>query len=111
MKTAERLIMKGSKTKLATAPEGFELYRVCDREGVCHEVKGMWAAEHLAEDNAVKTTRRTQYSDECSTQPLQTPLLKTHVHLRRDAAVQLCKGLHSVGWQQVEPCWLAAAES
>ena len=56
--------MKGTKTKLSTAPEGFELYRVCDREGVCHEVKGMWAAEHLAEDNAVMTAKRTQYSDD-----------------------------------------------
>ena len=26
--------MKGSKTKLTTAPEGFEYYRVCDQEGV-----------------------------------------------------------------------------
>ena len=56
--------MKGTKTKITTAPEGFEYYRVCDREGVCHVVRGMWAAEHLAEDNAVKTAKRTQYSDE-----------------------------------------------
>ena len=56
--------MKGTKTKLTTAPEGLELYRVCDREGVCHEVKGMWAAEHLAEDIAVMTAKRTQYSDD-----------------------------------------------
>ena len=27
--------MKGTKTKLTTAPEGFEYYRVCDQEGVC----------------------------------------------------------------------------
>ena len=54
--------MKGTKTKLTTAPEGFELYRVCDREGVCHEVRGMCLAERLAEDNAVMTAKRTQYS-------------------------------------------------
>ena len=56
--------MKGTKTKLTIAPEGFELYRVCDRQGVCHEVKGMWAAEHLVEDNAAMTAKRTQYSDD-----------------------------------------------
>ncbi len=50
--------MKGTKTKLTTATEGFELYRVCDREGVCHEVKGMWAAEHLAEDNAREDSQK-----------------------------------------------------
>jgi len=32
------------------------------------------------------------------------------VHLRRDAAEQLWKELHRVGWQQVEPCWGASAE-
>ena len=51
-------------TKLTAAPQGFEYYRVCDQEGVCRVVRGMWAAEHLAEDNAVKTAKRTQYSDD-----------------------------------------------
>ena len=56
--------MKGSKTKLTTAPEGFEYYRVCDREGVCHVVRGMWAAQHLEEDSSVLTAKRTKYSDD-----------------------------------------------
>ena len=42
--------MKGTKTRLTTAPEGFEYYRVCDQEGVCQVVRGMWAAQHLTED-------------------------------------------------------------
>ena len=56
--------MKGSKTKLTTAPEGFEYYRVCDREGVCHVVRGMLAAQHLEEDSSVLTAKRTKYSDD-----------------------------------------------
>ena len=36
-------------TKLTTAPEGFEYYGVCDQEGVCRVVRGMWAAQHLIE--------------------------------------------------------------
>ena len=46
--------------------------------------------------------------------PEEPPLLKTRVHLRRDAAEQLRKELHRVGWHQVEqqgePCWGASAE-
>ena len=42
--------------------------------------------------------------------PGEPPLLKTRVHLRRDAAEQLWRELHRVGWQQVEPCWGASAE-
>ena len=56
--------MRGSKTKLTTAPEGFEYYRVCDREGICHVVRGMWAAQHLEEDSSVLTAKRTKYSDD-----------------------------------------------
>ena len=37
--------------------------------------------------------------------PGEPPLLKTRVHLRRDAAEQLWKELQRVGWQQVDPCW------
>ena len=37
-------------TKLTTAPQGFEYYRVCDQEGVCRVVRGMWAAQHLVEE-------------------------------------------------------------
>ena len=54
--------MKGTKTRLTTAPEGFEYYRVCDQEGVCQVVRGMWAAQHLIEENAVMTANRTKYS-------------------------------------------------
>ena len=32
--------------------------------------------------------------------PGEPPLLKTRLHLRRDAAEQLWKELHRVGWQQ-----------
>ena len=50
-------------TKLTTAPQGFEYYRVCDQEGVCRVVRGIWAAQHLVEDtpglNATKTRLNT----------------------------------------------------
>ena len=47
-------------TKLTTAPEGFEYYRVCDQEGVCRVVRGMWAAQHLTEDMPELTATRTK---------------------------------------------------
>ena len=36
-------------TKLTNAPEGFEYYRVCDQEGVCHVVRGMEEVRRLLE--------------------------------------------------------------
>ena len=36
-------------TKLASAPQGFEYYRVCDHEGVCHVVRGMQEVQRLLE--------------------------------------------------------------
>ena len=38
-----------SPTKLTNAPEGFEYYRVCDQEGVCHVVRGMQDVRRLLE--------------------------------------------------------------
>ena len=38
-----------SPTKLTNAPEGFEYYRVCDQEGVCHVVRGMEEVRRLLE--------------------------------------------------------------
>ena len=38
-----------SPTKLTNAPEGFEYYRVCDQEGVCHVVRGMQEVRRLLE--------------------------------------------------------------
>ena len=46
-------------TKLTTAPQGFEYYRVCDQEGVCRVVRGMWAA-HLIEDMPELTATKTK---------------------------------------------------
>ncbi len=37
-------------TKLTNAPEGFEYYRVCDKEGVCHVVRGMREVQRLIEE-------------------------------------------------------------
>ena len=34
-------------TKLTSAPEGFEYYRVCDQEGVCHVVRGIQEVQRL----------------------------------------------------------------
>ena len=34
-------------TKLTNAPEGFEYYRVCDQEGVCHVVRGIQEVQRL----------------------------------------------------------------
>ena len=45
-------------TKLTTAPQGFEYYRICDQEGVCRVVRGMWAAQHLIEDTPGLTALR-----------------------------------------------------
>ncbi len=47
-------------TKLTAAPQGFEYYRVCDREGVCRVVRGMWAAKELIEDRPDLTATRTK---------------------------------------------------
>ena len=51
-------------TKLTTTPQGIEYYKVCDREGVCHEVRDMWAAQHLTEDVRAVTPTKTKYSDD-----------------------------------------------
>ena len=45
-------------TKLTTAPQGFEYYRVCDQEGVCRVVRGMWAAQHLVKDTPASARLR-----------------------------------------------------
>jgi hypothetical protein len=47
-------------TKLTAAPQGFEYYRVCDQEGVCRVVRGMWAAKELIEDRHELTATRTK---------------------------------------------------
>ena len=47
-------------TRLTTAPQGFEYYRVCDQEGVCRVVRGMWAAKKLIEDRLELTTTKTK---------------------------------------------------
>ena len=47
-------------TKLTTAPQGFEYYRVCDQEGVCRVVRGMWAAKKLIEDRPELTATKTK---------------------------------------------------
>ena len=47
-------------TKLTTAPQGFEYYRVCDQEGVCRVVRGMWAAKELIEEIPERTATRTK---------------------------------------------------
>ena len=47
-------------TKLTAAPRGFEYYRVCDQEGVCRVVRGMWAAKELVEDRPDLTATRTK---------------------------------------------------
>ena len=36
-------------TKLTSAQEDFEYYRVCDQEGVCHVVRGMQEVQRLVE--------------------------------------------------------------
>ena len=47
-------------TKPTTAPKGFEYYSVCDQEGVCRVVRGMWAAKNLIEDRPELTATKTQ---------------------------------------------------
>ena len=47
-------------TKLTTAPQGFEYYRVCDKEGVCRVVRGVWAAQQFIEDMPHLTATKTK---------------------------------------------------
>ena len=47
-------------TKLTAAPQGFEYYRVCDQQGVCRVVRGMWAAKELIEARPDLTATRTK---------------------------------------------------
>lgn len=47
-------------TKLTTAPQGFEYYRVCNKEGVCRVVPGVWAAQQLIEDMPHLTATKTK---------------------------------------------------
>ena len=47
-------------TKLTTAPQGFEYYRVCDQKGVCRVVRGMWAAKELIEARPELSATRTK---------------------------------------------------
>ena len=49
---------------MTAAPKDFAYYRVPDKEGVYHVITGMWAAQHLEENNAVLTGKRTKYSDD-----------------------------------------------
>ena len=59
-------IPKGSRDtehesdKTHRRPAGFEYYRVCDQEGVCRVVRGMWAAKELIEDRSDLTATRTK---------------------------------------------------
>ena len=47
-------------TKLTAAPQGFEYYRVCDQEGFCRVVRGMWAAKELIEARPELSATRTK---------------------------------------------------
>ena len=54
-------------TKLTTAPQGFEYYRVCDQKGVCRVVRGMWAAQQLIENTpGLSATKTRLYQAEWS---------------------------------------------
>ena len=54
-------------TKLTTAPQGFEYYRVCDQEGFCRVVRGTLAAEHLINDiPGLSATKTKLYPGELS---------------------------------------------
>ena len=46
--------------KHTIAPQGFEYFRVCDQEGVCRVVRGMWAVKNLIEDRPELTATRTK---------------------------------------------------
>ena len=69
-------------------------------------------SEGFIQDPATKETKRFHRDEKSWTRdpkvfvdtglpiPGEPPLLKTRVHLRRDAAEQLWRELHRVGWQQ-----------
>ena len=79
-------------------------------------------SEGFIQDPATKETNRFHWDEKSWARdpmvfvdtgvpiPGEPPLLTARVHLRRDAAEQLWKELHRVGWQQVDPCWGASAE-
>ena len=68
-------------------------------------------SEGFIQDPATKETKRFHRDEKSWTRdpkvfvdtglpiPGEPPLLKTRVHLRRDAAEQLWRELHCVGWQ------------
>ena len=79
-------------------------------------------AEGFIQDPATKETKRFHrdtmswlrdpkvFVDTVLLMPGEAPLLKTRMHLRKDAAEQLWKELRRVDWYQVDPCWGASAE-
>ena len=79
-------------------------------------------SEGFIQDPATKETKRVHRDEKSWARepkvfvdtglpiPGEPLLLRTRVHLRRDAAEQFWRELHCVGWQQVEPCWGASAE-
>ena len=47
-------------TKLTSAPDGFEYYRICDEFGNCRVVRGADAAQHLVQDVPGLTATKTR---------------------------------------------------
>ena len=47
--------------KLTSAPEGFEYYRVCDRDGVCRVVRGSKQALNLTVDSSDARATTSQF--------------------------------------------------
>ena len=47
-------------TKLTSAPDGFEYYRICDELGNCRVVRGVDAVQHLVDDVPRLTTKKTR---------------------------------------------------
>ena len=57
--------MKGTKTRLTTAPEGFEYYRACDQEGgLPSRQRHVGSTQHLTEDIRELSVSKTKYSDD-----------------------------------------------
>ena len=98
--------MKGTKTRLTTAPEGFEYYRVCDQEGVCQVVRGMWAAKHLTEDIRELSSTKTKYSDDWvkgSELPPVCPQIRALAHAKKEEIEQVERALAALTTTEERP--------
>ena len=60
----QRFITEGPPSLDDTQPRPSSHPRICDREGVCQVIRGMWAAQHLTEDIREPSATKTKCSED-----------------------------------------------